>query len=482
LLRRCIPAHIGDRTVRVWSFRDVTAGQRALQWARASEADQRALLDAFPGFITRVDEGMTYTYVNERVAQRLGTSPELMLGRNAMEVIDPALAPWMRSNVERALAGEPVSYERVHPRGPGEALVDQVTMATGVDPVHGGRVVYTFGVDITDRKRAERAWLAARDEADRANRAKSEFLSRMSHELRTPLNAILGFSQIMERSRELGERHQRWVGEIIKAGRHLLDLVNEVLDLARVESGRFDVASEPVAVAPLVHDCIDLMRPLAQAAAVRLDLPEIDADLYVQADRTRLKQVLLDLLSNAVKYNRCEGQVEVDCEVQGDRVCVRLLDGILASRPAATLLHAGRPVNGLALARRHLPALILLDIHLPDMDGYEVLRLLRADPAIRGTPVLALSANAMPDHVARGRQAGFDDYLTKPLEVAQLFDHIDRTLARRGAAAAPLRALPRRPAPGPTRRRSARCRPAPDRHRPRAWRAHRPRSSPRPRR
>jgi signal transduction histidine kinase len=179
----------------------------------------------------------------------------------------------MRSNVERALAGEPVSYERVHPRGPGEALVDQVTMATGVDPVHGGRVVYTFGVDITDRKRAERAWLAARDEADRANRAKSEFLSRMSHELRTPRNAILGFSQIMERSRELGERHQRWVGEIIKAGRHLLDLVNEVLDLARVESGRFDVASEPVAVAALVNECIGLMRPLARAAAVRLDPP-----------------------------------------------------------------------------------------------------------------------------------------------------------------------------------------------------------------
>jgi CheY-like chemotaxis protein/anti-sigma regulatory factor (Ser/Thr protein kinase) len=324
-----------------------------------------------------------------------------------------------------------------------------------------------------------------------------------------------------------------------------------VLDLARVESGRFDVASEPVAVAPLVHDCGGLMRPLAQAAAVRLDLPEIDADLYVQADRTRLKQVLLDLLSNAVKYNRREGQVEieveVDCELLGDRVCVRvrdtgpgldeqqqdrlfvpferlaagssqvegtgiglalalarclvelmhgqigvhgspgagstfrvalpvagaaapasvvagpvgrqavpvepagaddsrgpvtvlsieddasnqhLLDGILAARPAATLLHAGRPVNGLALARRHRPALILLDIHLPDMDGYEVLRLLRADPAIRGTPVLALSANARPDDVARGRHAGFDDYLTKPLDVAQLFDHIDRALAR----------------------------------------------------
>jgi CheY-like chemotaxis protein len=116
--------------------------------------------------------------------------------------------------------------------------------------------------------------------------------------------------------------------------------------------------------------------------------------------------------------------------IEDDASNQRLRDGILAARPAITLLHASRPVNGLALVRRHRPALILLDVGLSDMDGYEVLRLLRADPAIRGTPALAFSANAMPDDVARGRQAGFGDYLTKPLDVAQLLDHIDRALAR----------------------------------------------------
>jgi CheY-like chemotaxis protein len=116
--------------------------------------------------------------------------------------------------------------------------------------------------------------------------------------------------------------------------------------------------------------------------------------------------------------------------IEDDSSNRRLLDDILAARPAITLLHASHPVEGLALARRHRPALVLLDIHLPDMDGFEVLGRLRGDPATRATAVLALSANAMPDDVARGRQAGFDDYLTKPVDVAQLLDHIDRALAR----------------------------------------------------
>ena len=194
-----------------------------------------------------------------------------------------------------------------------------------------------------ERTRAEAALQDAKEEAERANRAKSEFLSRMSHELRTPLNAILGFGQVMEMRggdpKQLGN-----VKQILKAGRHLLGLINEVLDIARIEAGHLTLSIEPICVGSLVGETLDLVRPIAEGRHIQLenDIAIGSATLHALADRQRFKQVLLNLLSNAVKYNREGGQVSVFCEIKsassgdeaksGDvlRVCVRDTGGGLS--------------------------------------------------------------------------------------------------------------------------------------------------------
>ncbi|MFA5679118.1 MAG: PAS domain-containing protein [Pseudomonas sp.] len=393
--------------------------------------------------------------------------------------------------------------------------------------------------DVSERKRVEQALITAREEADRANRAKSEFLSSMSHELRTPMNAILGFGQLLETDTQLDEEQHDNVQEILKAGHHLLELINEVLDLAKVESGRIELSMEPLDVASVAEECLSLVAAIAgkSGIALRCDVPD---GLMVRADRTRLKQALLNLLSNAIKYNRPGGAVTLGAEhragsymrlavadtgpgiaaqrlpelfqpfnrldaensevegtgigltiterlvemmggvlgvesdvgvgstfwielplalavgaaspipapaqasatgggVHGDRAVLyiednpanlKLLAQMIARRPGIALLCAESPEAGIEMALSQAPDLILLDINMPGLDGYQVLDVLRADPALRTIPVAAVTANAMPQDVLRGMAAGFDDYLTKPLEMTRLFAVLDRFLAK----------------------------------------------------
>ncbi len=174
--------------------------------------------------------------------------------------------------------------------------------------------IYATARDVTEVKRAEEALKAARSEADRANLAKSDFLSRMSHELRTPMNAILGFAQILEMSNPPDDQRAP-IAHIIKAGEHLLDLINEVLDIARIEAGRMKISLEPVPLREVVEECVALIRPLADQHAVRIESGlESDCARHVLADRQRLKQAILNLLSNAVKFNRNGGSVTLSCE------------------------------------------------------------------------------------------------------------------------------------------------------------------------
>jgi signal transduction histidine kinase len=178
-----------------------------------------------------------------------------------------------------------------------------------------------------DERAAAAAALEAKREADRANTAKSEFLSRMSHELRTPLNAILGFGQLLQLD-DLTEEQAESADHILRAGRHLLGLINEVLDLARIESGHLALSPEAVGVDEVIKDTIDLIGPLAAERALRIHAPSPPECAWtVQADRQRLKQVLLNLASNAVKYNRHGGSISLTCHAGDDsRVRIAVAD------------------------------------------------------------------------------------------------------------------------------------------------------------
>jgi signal transduction histidine kinase len=392
--------------------------------------------------------------------------------------------------------------------------------------------------ELLERERdAATAANLAQSVAERASLAKNDFLSSMSHELRTPLNAILGFGQLLELA-ELDERDKDSVQHIVRAGRHLLELVNEVLDLSRIEAGRLTLSPEPVQMGEIIGEAVDLMRPSAADRRIWLDLDLLSCDVHIHADRQRLKQVLLNVLSNAVKYNRDGGAIQVSCarapddgvrisihdtgpgiaaerldalfepferlgaertgvegtglglalarqliEAMGGAIGVdsrvgqgstfwielavtespvaafervggevphapaplsgarsllliednlsnlTLIQRILESRPHVTVLSAMQGGLGLDLARQHRPDLILLDLHLPDIPGDEILHRLRADPETRDIPVVIVSADATEGRIRRLKEAGALEYLTKPIDVRRLLEFVDAHLA-----------------------------------------------------
>jgi signal transduction histidine kinase/CheY-like chemotaxis protein len=371
-----------------------------------------------------------------------------------------------------------------------------------------------------------------------ASEAKNEFLSRMSHELRTPLTAIMGFSELFGLV-ELDQKQRNWAAMIHRAGEHLLDLVNEVLDLSRIESGQLSISAEPLVLQPLIDGAIELVQPLANGHGVVIRPPRMQAtSAYVLADSQRLKQVLINLLSNAIKYNRAGGEVRLTAApVPGNRVRievedtgagideeslaklfvpferleaasrgidgtglglalsrslvgamagsmgvsstpgtgstfwleleraepaavamaaaneppvlvertydgerrllyiedtvanVHLVEEVLAARPSVRLLPAMMGQLGLELAREHLPHLILLDLHLPDVGGEDVLAQLQASDRTRDIPVVVLSADATKRQLEPLLAGGARDYLTKPIGVRKLLEVLDRYLA-----------------------------------------------------
>ena len=232
--------------------------------------------------------------------------------------------------------GYDVQYRLVQPGGAVRWIHDRafpVRDAAGV-------VYRVVGIaeDITERELAQSAVHAAKEEAERANNAKNEFLSRVSHELRTPLNAILGFGQILEGDCT-GDQRQ-CAEHILKAGSHLLDLVNEVLDLASIEAGRLVFSPESVSLRLLIRESLQLIGPLAEQRSIRLASHYPDGrDVHVFADHQRLKQVVINLLSNAVKYNRSAGSIEIECTRAGpERVRIAVRDTGLGLPPEKVAL------------------------------------------------------------------------------------------------------------------------------------------------
>ena len=303
-----------DRAGRLVSFvgiqNDVTERIKAEADLRASEARKAAVLDAALDAVITVDHHGRVLEVNPATQKMFGYTFAEMLGEELSSLI---ASPNLVSTAEQSALGKRLELPAVRKDGtefPIELALTRII--TEGPPLFTGHIR-----DITERRQSEDKLRLAKEEAERASAAKNEFLSRMSHELRTPLNAILGFSQLLQRG-NLEERAAGQVRHIFKAGQHLLDLVTEVLDLARIEAGGTSLSTETVEVGEVLQSSVDLVRIQAEKSQIRFDYdPEALASFLVTADRQRLKQVFVNLLSNAVKYNRPGGCVGIYCERAG---------------------------------------------------------------------------------------------------------------------------------------------------------------------
>lgn len=528
--------------------------------------------------------------LTRRISDQVGVrTRELQRAKEELERSLGLLRATLESTVEGILsldlAGRPVAWNRrfvevwrmpeeVLLLGDGEGLAGAMSLrvaGAALDPVHeartdpeaevwgvveladgriverqslpqrsGDRVVGTVWSfrDVTERMRAEAELRAAKEEAERANTAKTRFLSRMSHELRTPLNAIIGFAQLLDMNPGLPPDDRDNAAEVLKAGRHLLNLVDEVLDITRIEEGGMPLSMEPVSVRDVAEEVMAIAGPQAARRGIVIEpLPQGVSGPWVLADRERLLRILLNMLANGVKYNVPGGRVGVAWEVEHGRVrvlvsdtgpgipadrlgelfspferlgaerlgevegtglglalCrslaeamagsvgveseqgkgsvfwvelpaavppeatepgaeverpetpapvkirtllliednpsnVRLIEQVVARRPSLRLISAMKGALGLDLAREHRPDLVLLDLHLPDVSGEEVLRRLREDPATRAIPVVVASADAAPGTIERLVAAGARAYLTKPLNLRRLVEVMDETLS-----------------------------------------------------
>jgi PAS domain S-box-containing protein len=514
----------------VFNYRDITERKQADEALARSEEEFRTLADnALVGIYRSTLKG-EILYVNETMAHMMGfETREAMIQSGAVaRWRDPSARQTFIEELQRT--GRVENFENVVLKANGEQVPILISARITGDQLTG------TVLDMTERKRAEEERLA-REAAERANQAKSEFLSRMSHELRTPMNSILGFAQLLKMD-ELSPDQLGSLEQILRSGRHLLDLINEVLDIARIESGRIPISPEPVHLDEALQSAVELIQPLAdkRGISIQIRIPS-SRDVFVTADRQRLKQVLLNLLSNAVKYNREGGQIHITAsllvdgfmhlavrdtglgippekmerlfvpferleldpdllegtglglalskglvEAMGGRIGaqstvgvgstfwfdlqlttqqkeaivmaevddylksapgakrglvlyvednlsnIQLIEKILARFSDVNLISAMQGRLALDLARQHKPGLILLDLHLPDMHGSDVLQQLRAEVETKDIPIVVMSADATHGQIERTLAAGANAYLTKPIDVKEFLKVVGEML------------------------------------------------------
>jgi len=310
------------RLNRSWRRQDLGALQR-----RESEAFLASIIENIPSVVTvKETKDLSFVKVNRAALETFGVEREVIVG-STIHALAPAHVAERQQQADReVIRGREVVVQESLKLAEqfGNRIVD-VRHIPMIGPSGAVDFLLEIADDVTDTQAAFGELESARADAEMANQAKSEFLSRMSHELRTPLNAVLGFGQLLE-FEELSPRQAESVQQILRGGRHLLGLINEVLDISRIESGNLSLSLEPVDLQTLISDTIDLIRPLATEFELLIpEGPMPDWALWARADQQRLRQVLLNLLSNAVKYNEVGGSISVRCHAIDDRrlrICV----------------------------------------------------------------------------------------------------------------------------------------------------------------
>ena len=304
--------------------------EREVQARTAEVMHLTEALDAH-AIVSMADAAGNITYVNEKFCAISGYSEAELLGCNHRIVKSDVHAPEFYQDLWQTIeAGRSWQGQVCNRKKDGSIYWVQSTITpTRIESATDHRYI-SIRTDITEVIHEQEARRAAEQAADRANRTKSEFLSNMSHELRTPLNAILGFAQILDGSKKhpLDEKQKEHVRQILRGGQHLLDLINEVLDLARIEAGKLSLSMEPIELTSLIDECLGVVQAQAQRQGITLVAPAwTQPALTVLADRIRLKQILLNLLSNAIKYNRLQGTVTVlVTPMAGERVRIAVQD------------------------------------------------------------------------------------------------------------------------------------------------------------
>lgn len=498
-----------------------------------SEKYNRVLIDEFPIGLALCDMEGILVDINQPFADILGRSIEESKSLTYWEITPESYAKEEEVQLN--------SLSTLGHYGPYEK--DYIHKDSHLVPVRlQGKIINLNGVDyiwssvenITAEKEFKESLNAAREEAERASMAKSEFLSTMSHELRTPLNAIIGFCQILENSKEqLDEKLQVAVAEIERGGDHLLHLVNEVLDLSQIESGTLAMNYENIVFQEVIEECVQFVKPLLELKKLKLIAPN-DCTHVIHTDPLRLKQIIINFLSNAIKYNKENGEIKLHCQPMSDMLRITVQDtgigmdesqldklfqsfervgaehmgiegagvGLALSKRMAELmkceigvsselgkgssfwievkqtsmprkepqteaipvemafngkrkriLYVDDNVTNLVLLERLFEKysnhfefvttvsalkaleiaeenfdLILLDIKMPEMDGYEVLRRLREEEKTKKIKVFAVSANAMEEDINEALNSGFEGYITKPFRFKSMLEKLYKSL------------------------------------------------------
>jgi PAS domain S-box-containing protein len=533
---RRIEAAVRDRTAALEA--EVHERERAQAALRESERRFRNILNTVPIGIIYSDLEGRVRQTNPRFRELSGYSEAELQAMPAGAYVHPEDAAADAESIAQLLDGAVPMVrreKRIVTKG-GQTQWVQATTTVLRDAKGRPRRIVGVVEDISEHLRLQEAE-NARELAEAANRAKSDFLSRLSHELRTPLNAMLGFAQLLEldQRQPLSPAQKPWVGQIQQAGWHLLEMINDVLDLSRIESGNLRLQSDQIDCAKVIAETVSLVEADAARRGIRITTAVEPDAATVLGDTTRVKQILTNLLTNAVKYNVDGGRIQVSARRRGEdaaeiavidtglgmsaeqlaglfqpfnrlgrersaqpgtgiglviskrlaelmggalaaasepgegtaftlilpRVAdpdtvasdlsglgaaepeyhqrvvhyvednetnVEVMRGVLAQRPQVRLEVSLTGLDGLARIRTSAPDLVLLDMHLPDIQGMELLRHLKDDPATAHIPVVIVSADALSGQIDEALAAGAVRYLTKPVGVAELLEVVDRLL------------------------------------------------------